>query len=284
MADEAIPVAQQVYKDIEKATGQSFFNAMALLEIFDSVKTKNDWMMRHAEGGLSGYIKKFFNAGEISQSINAPYGGVVLANTYRLVPHVFVNALRKYFSDTGILREEKLLPEDVLVEDNKIKWKNITAEKIIFCEGFAAAQNPFFQTLPFQLSKGELLTIYCDQLPQEYIINQSIFILPAGNHHFIAGSTYQWNWEDINPAKAAAEELESKLKKIISADYRIINQHAAIRPTVKNRRPFIGMHPVHKTVGIFNGFGTKAVMLCPYFAKKFADELTGNHNIEAISI
>ena len=45
---------------------------------------------------------------------------------------------------------------------------------------------------------------------------------------------------------------------------------AGIRPTVNDRRPLIGLHPEHRSLGVFNGLGTKGVMLAPFFAKQFA--------------
>jgi glycine/D-amino acid oxidase-like deaminating enzyme len=39
------------------------------------------------------------------------------------------------------------------------------------------------------------------------------------------------------------------------------------------RRPFAGLHPIHASVGLFNGMGTKGCSLAPYFAKQFADFL-----------
>ena len=43
--------------------------------------------------------------------------------------------------------------------------------------------------------------------------------------------------------------------------------------TVKDRRPLIGLHPKHPQLAVFNGMGTKAVMLAPYFAIAFSDFL-----------
>ena len=41
---------------------------------------------------------------------------------------------------------------------------------------------------------------------------------------------------------------------------------ATKRPTVADRRPLIGEHPVFKNLYIFNGLGTKGVMNAPFFA------------------
>ena len=53
--------------------------------------------------------------------------------------------------------------------------------------------------------------------------------------------------------------------------FKIIDHQAGIRPTVNDRRPLIGLHPKYRSLGVFNGLGTKGVMLAPFFAKQFVD-------------
>jgi len=55
----------------------------------------------------------------------------------------------------------------------------------------------------------------------------------------------------------------------------VVDHWAGIRPASSDRRPLIGVHPKHKSVMIFNGMGSKGVMLAPYFARqliKFMEE------------
>ena len=58
---------------------------------------------------------------------------------------------------------------------------------------------------------------------------------------------------------------------MLSVPFEVIDHQAAIRPTVKDRRPFIGNHPKYPNLGIFNGFGTKGASLVPFWASHFAD-------------
>jgi glycine oxidase len=53
----------------------------------------------------------------------------------------------------------------------------------------------------------------------------------------------------------------------------VLNQQAAIRPNSIDRRPAIGPHPIHRNVYLFNGMGSKGVMLAPYFAKQLVDSI-----------
>jgi len=53
----------------------------------------------------------------------------------------------------------------------------------------------------------------------------------------------------------------------------VVMHKAGIRPTVKDRRPFLGAHPDHNNLYVFNGLGTKGVSLAPYFAKHLVDHM-----------
>ena len=75
-------------------------------------------------------------------------------------------------------------------------------------------------------------------------------------------------------------ELVDKLKKVLKIPFEIVNHQAGIRPTVNDRRPLIGLHPKHPTLAIFNGLGTKGVMLAPYFAQQFYSFLEENNVLE----
>ena len=65
----------------------------------------------------------------------------------------------------------------------------------------------------------------------------------------------------------------SQLEELLKVPFTITDHQAGIRPTVLDRRPLIGPHPLHKNVFIFNGLGTKGIMLGPYFANEFTKSL-----------
>ncbi len=48
---------------------------------------------------------------------------------------------------------------------------------------------------------------------------------------------------------------------------KLFNILAGVRPTVKDRRPLIGTHPMHSQLHVLNGLGTRGVMLGPAMAK-----------------
>jgi glycine/D-amino acid oxidase-like deaminating enzyme len=100
--------------------------------------------------------------------------------------------------------------------------------------------------------------------------------MPIGNGQYKVGATYSWDDLNCETTDSAQRELLGKLRNIISIHPDVVSQKAGIRPTMHDRKPVIGLLPDNPQIGIFNGLGSKGVLLGPYFAKQFASFLTGN--------
>jgi glycine oxidase len=275
MADILIPFAANTYSEIENHFGEKLFSHVNILELIHSAKEQNDWSNKMASEEMKDYI--------IDSDSTDIYNEVLVGCPKKII--VAKSGWLNISKMTGLFRME-MASLDHLIEgdfdfnalqlhDDKISYKDIEAAKIIFCEGANATQNPFWKHLPFLPSKGELLTIRSRKLKIDHIITKTIFILPLGENLYKVGSTYSWDELNEIPTEKAKENLLSKLKTIISVPFEVVDHKAAIRPTVKERRPFIGMHPERRQVGIFNGLGTKGVLLAPFFANHFSEHLTG---------
>jgi hypothetical protein len=58
-----------------------------------------------------------------------------------------------------------LRTEELKHSNTGVTYKNIKAEKIIFCDGISSSQNRFFKNLPFALNKGEVIFIESADIP-----------------------------------------------------------------------------------------------------------------------
>ena len=158
--------------------------------------------------------------------------------------------------------------DSLQIKKDNIQYKSIIAKRIIFCEGYKAIKNPLFNYLPFKLTKGEVVTVKLPGFEKEKVANKGAFVLPLGNDLYKIGATYEWQDLTELPTEKGLLELEDKLKKLVDLPFERLKHEAGIRPTVEDRRPLIGLHPQHSPVVIFNGMGTKGVMLAPFFANQ----------------
>lgn len=277
MADKLLPAADEAYTTLEKELNASFYHQKNIYKIFASADEKKLWEKKREE---IAYMLPA--AGEyLPDIINNLHGGGEVRGAGNLNIQLFLQLFRKFLDERNLLINEKMNCNELEIEKDKIVWKEIKASKIIFCEGHSATQNPFFNWLPFKLTKGELLTIEAQSLPADKIINKGAFLLPLHNSTFKAGATYEWDDLTETPTGKGKAELSEKIGLILKTPFCITGHTAGIRPTVNDRRPIIGLHPIHKNIAIFNGMGTKGVMLAPYFAKQLCRFLDGEEELHA---
>jgi glycine/D-amino acid oxidase-like deaminating enzyme len=169
--------------------------------------------------------------------------------------------------------EEHFDHSELSCSNEVVKYRNITAKKIIFCNGTDAFDLPYFALLPYAKNKGEALLAKIPGLPAANIFKQALSIVPWKDDIFWIGSTYQWKYNDLQPTESFRKKAEEVLKFWLKIPFTIIDHIASERPATVERRPFVGLHPVHSSIGIFNGMGTKGCSLAPYFAHQLAQHL-----------
>ena len=108
----------------------------------------------------------------------------------------------------------------------------------------------------------------------------TVFNLPIGNDLYKVGATYDWKDKTNNPTAEGKKELVDKLKELISCDFEIVEHFAGVRPTVKDRRPLVGTHPIHPQLHVLNGLGTRGVMLGPYLANQLFQHIDNGAPLE----
>jgi glycine/D-amino acid oxidase-like deaminating enzyme len=281
MADILLPFADKTYNELEIFFSEKFFYRVSVLELLCKTKEVNDWQSRAESAEMKEYISSE-NNDELYAAILKPFIKKIQINhSAWLDMQKLVTAFHKFFSANKMLINESFQHDDLKLKGNRVFYKGLEADKIIFCEGAAGRNNPFWKSLPFLPAKGEILTIKSKDLVIKHILASGIFILPLGNDLFKVGSTFEWNELNEIPTSNAREKILSRLEEIINVPYEVAGHTSAIRPTVKERRPFLGIHSAYNQVGIFNGLGTKGALLAPYFAKQMTDHLLYNGGLLA---
>jgi glycine/D-amino acid oxidase-like deaminating enzyme len=274
MADALIPFAWKFYSEIENHLRIKIFHPLGIVELLSSAKEFNDWMARSEEQGLESYIDSSFDGNAYNRYLQAFHKKILIKNSAWVDTSILLDTFRKFFTEGGNFLNEKFEVEKLQLSEGGVVYKDIVASKIIFCDGIEAINNPYWKHLPFIPSKGEMIKIRAD-MKLDHILNKKIFILPAGEDLFKVGSTYAWKYESDSPSDEAREELIMQLKSVLKIPFEVVGQSSGIRPTVKDRRPMLGLHKQFPQVGIFNGLGTKGCLLAPYFANHMTSFLTG---------
>lgn len=264
---EQLAIALPMYQNIEEKLKVKLDYKIPVYRKFASLEEQNDWFAASDKPKLSEYLSTNIIKNK-SNSIDAPFGFGEVLETGRIDVKTLIDTYKSDLLKQRLFFEEAFDYNDFKITDNAIEYKDITSKNIVFAEGFGVVKNPFFNQLPLVPTKGELLTIHAPQLKIDYVLKAGVFLIPLGNDLYIVGATYEWDDTTQAITTKAKSELLSKLDKLISCPYKVINQVAGIRPTVKDRRPLVGQHQSYKNMYALNGLGTRGVMIGPYVAKQ----------------
>ncbi len=280
LADDLFPAAASFYRRMEGLLSASFYHPLRMYRPFRSVGEQNDYLALASEASISPYVDT--NPDHTAYvSINAPLGGLEVKRAGWVDLPAYLERSRLYFSSNGLYRNEKFNTADMSVGESGVVWKEMTFSKVILCQGVFAREDPYFGWLPFNPVKGQVLDLSMKGYAVKNMVNQGVFLLPQKDGLVRAGATYSWHDLDWEISEDGRRYLEEKLKPLLHCDYEVVRQRAGIRPSVKDRRPLIGLHPEYKKVGVFNGFGTKGVTLVPFFALQYIDYLEENKEIDS---
>jgi glycine oxidase len=260
------------FPQIEKLTGTTFYHPRPYYKVFASPDDVQHW-----QGKLNNPdVQEFLNpeiSNPLNTAYNAPHGAALINQCGNVDVNSYLQASINYFVQHSSYLPQKFDYKALETDEEGVNYKGYPAKTIIFCEGLATIQNPWWAHIPFVPAKGEVLEIKA-QLPDgQAIISKGIFIVPLGNDIYRVGSTYRWNDLENTTTEGAKAELIEKLEKLITVPYEIVSHKAAVRPAVIDRRPVLGLHPANNKMGVFNGLGSRGIMLSPYFASHFADYL-----------
>ena len=264
-ADQQLPVALSAYKKIESLLGIKIDDQRPIYRIFNSIEEQNNWFLACDKPKLQQFlVPKILDNN--NPSIQAPFGCGEVKFTGRVDTKLLLEAYINHLKSNDLFVEETF-DYSLLELNHEVNYKKITAKNLIFAEGFGLRNNPFFNTLPLEGTKGELLVVHAPDLKCDVILKAAVFIIPIGNDNYLVGSTYAWNDYSNTPTESAKNELLEKLKKLILCPFKVVQQRAGIRPTVADRRPLVGQHETHKNLYVMNGLGSRGVLIAPSIAK-----------------
>ncbi len=272
MVDELLPFAKQFYESLEQALNDRFYFERDYFKIMGSQEGEF-WQKKANSEEVSNYILPELEFPFDQTKISHEFGAGAVKGAGNLLIKKLIKAYKTYLLGQGRFLDLKFDYSEIQIAEDHVAYDAIKADKIIFCEGAHAAQNPWFSSLPYKLTKGEVLTIKVPGLDLSQMINKNIFVLPLGDDLYRVGATYEWKDLTETPTEKGLESLTERLEAIIKLPYEIIDHQAGIRPVLADRRPVLGFHPNHSRIGIFNGLGTKGVMLAPYFANHFVEHI-----------
>lgn len=270
--DTLLLAAKQCYRQFTDFFGQEFYIEKSMLRLFRSDNEAQNAYKRLDNPDYQAYLGKILQPS--TGIIAAPFGLLQQKQTGYLSTGPLLTCLKTFLIERGSYRQDDFAYDDLQLQP-MLRWHDIAPKHIVFCEGHNAAQNPWFSWLPFQPAKGEILTLtHRTDLPDK-ILNYGNWLVPLNPETVRTGATFDTKNLDTHSTETGKNDLLNSLKQIVPClgEATVIKHQAHIRPCTLDKQPFIGPHPEHRNLFIFNGFGAKGSLQIPWYSRRFADAL-----------
>jgi glycine/D-amino acid oxidase-like deaminating enzyme len=273
--DELLPAARTRYRSLERDLGVPLLHEMPVLRLFVDETQRETFRRRQANPAYAAYLGPEASSDELAGLV-VPFGGGWIHGTGYLDTRPLLAALRRWLRDRDRLVETAIDPADVRTDGKRIRSGELSAGKIVFCDGYRAITNPWFRHLPWAGAKGEILELRLSSsspLPAA-ILNWGNWLAPRTDGTFRLGATHSWDPLDEQATATARQHLLDDLAaRIPGIQAEIIRHSVGIRPATSTRQPLLGHSPRTPRILIFNGFGAKGGLLIPWHARAMADHL-----------
>lgn len=277
--DDLMQSARAYYEYLEGALKKNLIIDQAILRVFQNAQEQNDFYGKMSEEKFQAHLSEA-KIEEEKDLLHNDWGQGMIKTACRIEAQAIVEHFKSKWQSSGILKEWSFDYSQEIKDGDAVEMDGTHFERVIFCEGFEMKNNPFFNYLPIIPNKGEALIIRCDALDKKWSIKKGVTIVPLDEERFWVGSTKSDQYPSQEPSVEGKLYLEERLQTLLKVDYEILDHISGIRPTSKDRRPLIGVHPKLNQLFCFNGFGTKGISLIPFFADQFLAHVLGDQPIQ----
>lgn len=296
---ELLPEAEALYGELERMLGVQLWFPLPLIRTLYNRGDRNDWEARGGDPGYATFLDDNPDPGRIPDITRPVFGYAGVRHAGRVAVSALVGAYRKRLCAEGRLLERELDWSDLpaVFGDVDNNTAGVVAERsrstgagerpkaagawaadgpfdyVVSCEGWRARHNPWFAHLPHGGNKGEVLIVRTEAPPLERMFKHRVFLVPLADGTYWVGATSENQFDDDAPTAANRTFLRDRLEEILEVPYEIVAHRAAVRPTVRDRRMFLGTHPEEPRLAILNGLGTKGASLAPLGSRWLAEHL-----------
>ena len=269
---ECMEALQTKYPAWEKSLESQFYFDRPVMRVFPNQEYADLWAKRLSEG--MPWIQAVH---ELPDRVKAPYGaGLVDQAGYLHLPR-FLQSVRDLASAESRLLEEEFDPKYLETDagrrtpDKPVVYKHWQADHLIIAMGTSARKLSWYQGLPLQTNKGEVLDVSVKDFQRDITANNGKWLLPYNEEGYKLGASYDWRTDDLETSDEVREMLLEKVQLMLDAEVSVVEHKVGLRPTVKDRRPLLG--ELETRIWSFNGLGTRGVLISPLLAGELLNHI-----------
>ena len=280
-SDRDLDTALDFYRSIESKLGVRLLFKRDMLRFI----TDQDMQKHYDQKREQLQYQRFFNQTvDLSKDHRFNQQGLAIRidSVHHLDTQTFLESIQDYLKMHHMYHSVSINYDDLTFEDG-VSYRDIKANRLVFCEGYQAKKNPFFKE-DYLNAKG----VYCDVevpgLDLRKIYNHGKSLTPRfSSSTFYYGSTHIWDDMSPTPTPDQIEELGCSLDAFLNIDYQISNYYSGIRPILAHREAIYGWHRQYP-LGIINGLAGQGCLLAPIVTDRFLKVSNDNLGVHRYSL
>lgn len=269
--EHLLPAALACYKQLADYFRRPFFYPLSMWRLLASDQERHTAEKRLSQADYGPFLDDVRLA---PPGIVAPVGLLVQRQTGYVLTRPLLQAIKIFLQSRDSYRQAYFDVNDLRLQP--LQWRDVRGRYLIFCQGHQGRANPWFQGLPWQPVKGEIVTAKTDRPLPPAMLNYGHWLIPQEQAGlFKTGATFTREGLDNRLTEVARTELWRTLLAVFpaAASAHIIEQQAGIRPGTLDKQPLVGVHPRHPCLYLFNGFGAKGSLSIPWYSRCLVDAL-----------
>lgn len=267
-----LPKASSLYKQISDRLGKEILSLKPIYRIFANIEEQNNWSVASDKNRMIPFLSSVFIK-NTNRHIVAPLGYGEVKGSMQIDTYALLSEYKSFLKNLNSYVSEPIDYDALRFENGEVQYKNISARKIVFCEGSSARNNPFFPQNKLVGNKGEYVIIEAPELKLEVLLKGPVYVIPLGNATYKVGATFTHSDSSWETSTKAREEILANLDKIITCPYEVVGQTVGIRSTTYDRHPLIGSHESNDSIAFLNGLGTRGFLMAPLLAEMLYNHL-----------
>ena len=281
--DQVLPEAAKTYRAIERQFNIQVYHPIPEVRFCQNAEDLKRARRRMRNPRYQDVLSRMVAAGDATTEFNDDFGTFHIDQAAYVDLPLLVHTLRASFAALGLFRDETFYHSELQPAAISWQYQDLHADKVIFCEGAAIKDNPWFKNLPLKSAKGE--TLLCQSptliLPQKLYHHKKWF-LPYPDGTFRVGATYDESDLSNAPTEGKKNELLKSAHEALKDPHQIeVNDHlAGIRPSTLDSRPIIGAHPTELGLYLLNGLGSKGASTAPSMTQQLTEHILRKSPLE----
>ncbi len=268
--DKLLPVALATYDEVGEKLGIRCYTKANVVRTLDTIEQENTWYGRSQDALYANYIEPNKDVSEMKKVIDLPTQCAEITQSFHVHFKEILNIYKAHWQKNNAYLETHFESELLAISSEGYQYQDCHFNKIVFCEGYQADQNPFFDNLNLQPAKGEVLLIRIPGATFRKMYKQKMFLVHQYDDVYWVGSGYERKFDSDEPTEAGRQSIKDELAKMLTVPYEIIGHIAGVRPATTMRRPIVRKHDIHSDMYLLNGMGTKGASLSPFFTRQLA--------------